>query len=81
MLEMVNSFEHLRAEKTASPRRLKKVWLYMAFMFGLMSFLSYVMTGDPRTILVVGIVCLALGGLGSLMVAVTFGDASDAQPA
>ncbi len=80
MLEMPISFDHLRAAKTAAVRRIKKVWLYLAIMFGLMSVLSYVMTGSSRAILVVGIVCVALGGLGSLMAAVSFRDASRSRP-
>jgi len=74
------SFDQVHTARAAAGRRLRKVWLYIGLMFCLMGVLSYAMTANPRAIVVVGIVCLALGLLGSLMVAFGFRDAIDRQP-
>jgi hypothetical protein len=48
-------------------------------MLGLMGVLSYATTGNPRAIVVVGIVCLALGSLASLMAAIALRDETHHQ--
>ena len=67
-------------ETHKSTRRLRKVWAYVAVLFVLISVLAYIMTGNFNTLSVVGVVCVALGLLGSLMAVVSVPRRSMSQP-
>jgi hypothetical protein len=55
--------------KRPRKHRILKVWCYALCLFTLMSALAVGMTGEPRSISVVGGVTFALGLLGTLMAA------------
>jgi hypothetical protein len=65
----------IRATEVATPainhHRTRKIWTTVVCMFLVISVLAVVITGELRSIFVVGVVSIALGLLGSLMAALT----------
>jgi hypothetical protein len=58
-------------EATVRNRRIIKVWTYVAVMFCVVSSLVLVLTGEPRAVLVIAGVNVALGCLGTFIAWVT----------